>query len=337
MADKKKVLIIGPSGCGKTSMFIHLTGDSTAKLKETLVSQSAPFRLDDKILVIDTPGLENDDYEWWENVNDFQPVNLVLFMINGTSERVKNLNKIYWIYKSIKGKENNFKVLAIKGTDFNADNTCEIKYEFLKDPKEKYKYAPGNNACTKAVTYSDVDEYLHNISDEQISLFSPFELIQKLDEKNAQIKELQTDLTTLRDQVSDGEKALHHMTEKEKETSSKVNTLEINMQSKEIEYQRKISSLIDFFFKKDQDGNYYSRKESGAFHLISWLPFAGNVVLALKRAEAEKAELKLIQAMSEDERKKVKNIDTPKGEKQPLIPPKPVSQRVEDAEEEDVE
>jgi len=41
--------------------------------------------------------------------------------------------------------------------------------------------------------------------------------------------------------------------------------------------------LIDYFFEKDREGNYHSRKEGWQWHLISWLPFAGNIVLDKKK------------------------------------------------------
>lgn len=72
----KKVILIGNSGCGKTSFFQYATGsDVSLKPQRTLQCQQDFLRGRSDIVIIDTPGLESNDDEWWDSISQHQNIN----------------------------------------------------------------------------------------------------------------------------------------------------------------------------------------------------------------------------------------------------------------------
>jgi ethanolamine utilization protein EutP (predicted NTPase) len=75
--DNKKDNLIGSSGCGKTSLFQFLTGKEVEKYpKRTSVCEVGSVKDKPNIVVVDTPGLDGDDSEWWDEIASHQNVHL---------------------------------------------------------------------------------------------------------------------------------------------------------------------------------------------------------------------------------------------------------------------
>jgi ethanolamine utilization protein EutP (predicted NTPase) len=84
--EPRKVLLIGSSGCGKTTMFQFLTGaDVHPNPPSTTKTHQATLKNHSDIIVVDTLGLESNDDEWWESLQDHQEINYGMYADTSSS------------------------------------------------------------------------------------------------------------------------------------------------------------------------------------------------------------------------------------------------------------
>jgi len=290
MAEQKKVILVGSSGCGKTTLFQYLTGgEVTLKPPSTPHCSWAPLEGNTNISIVDTPGLESDDDEWWDQIQPHSKVHMVIIMFNGTNDRLQNLNKLNYVHKTLQGSETHLKVLAIKGNNFEHE---EFKYMFLTDHTGRFTYNSNfkSLSCTGQITREKIKEEIsNNLPENSIELFSPIKLISALEKKkkdleNALIRNNELDESLMKSQKENAANWKLYETLKQ-EYDRQV----IVSQGYEMALQRARAMLLDNYCVVDEGGNVVEANTDGwGWHFISWLPFAGNVMLERKRQSEKK-------------------------------------------------
>jgi len=247
------------------------------------------------VVVVDTPGLESNDDEWWDEIQPHQNVNLIIMMINGTNDRIQNLNKLNFIYKSLQDNKTHLKVLAIKGNNFEHE---DFQYNFLEDHNGNVKFNErfsANKSCVARTTREKIFELMSALPTDQIALFSPVKLIEALNAKKRELKEATERISSLDTSLQTAQKAYasegvktQHLEKKVEELQRQYNDLVVTSTGESIKAQRRIGSLMDMFFE-EKDGQLEDKTDAWGWHLLSWLPFAGNVLLEKKRTYERRA------------------------------------------------
>jgi hypothetical protein len=214
-------------------------------------------------------------------------------MINGTNDRLQNLNKLQYVYKSLQNTKDHMKVLAIKGNNFDLEG---FKYEFLTDHTGRVTFNTNFTpaSCVAQITRDQVYELACAAPNEKISLFSPIKMIEALAKKNEDLDaalkrsgELDDSLMTTQKELNQAKldlanttktlgETITELTNKYKRYKLKYNTEIVAAKGRDLNMQHRMGKLMAFFFSTTRDGKHKRRTDGmGWWHLASWLPFAG--------------------------------------------------------------
>jgi len=220
-------------------------------------------------------------------------------MFNGTNDRLQNLNKLNYVYKYLQASKTHLKVLAIKGNNFEHEG---FEYEFLSDHSGRVAFNPNftSVSCLGQITRDQIQDLVSNPPDAQIELFSPIKMITAMDQKRRELAEAVKRNGELDESLQKAQKQYAGAVKIQEYYQARIETLEAERDrllivgnGYEVALQRARGQLLENYCVVDENNNIIEAKTDGwGWHFLSWLPFAGNIMLERKiQSEKRVAEI----------------------------------------------
>ena len=212
-----KILLIGPSGSGKSTFFAYLAAgvepDFHVPNKRIKTTEPNVGRIQEhpEIELVDSPGLDSADLEWWQVMHEHKSCDYIIFMLAGTVASHAELGTLRFILPFIQTYYGNtrFTVFSIKGRDLDTEN---FTYQLLRG-KDHYGDHGTPRACVRLnVPYPDAKEMIikgcYDVASlEPMTLSLPvqkmrelFETREKLKTKRSRIQQLKQELSAAADE-----------------------------------------------------------------------------------------------------------------------------------------